>query len=224
MLTSAILLAGGNSQRISTNDKTTIVFNNKTVLEYSLDKLQNHTNIHFITIVCSEKNKNTINQFKSKYNKIHNIVLGGDNRLRSLIIGFQNSFKSDITLVHDAARPLITERLISESIDIASKYKSGIPVIHQTDSTYVVSTNKTLTQSLDRSNIIGSQTPQAYNTKMIDQILEVINVKKSEILFNDLPELLISNNITPYTFTGEKYNIKLTFDDDINIMRKILEK
>ena len=187
MLTSAILLAGGNSQRISTNDKTTIVFNNKTVLEYSLDKLQNHKNIQYITIVCSEKNK------------------------------------SDITLVHDAARPLITKKLISESIDIASKYKSGIPVIHQTDSTYVVS-NKILTQSLDRSNIIGSQTPQAYNTKMINQLLEVINIKKSENLFNDLPELLLSNNITPYTFTGEKYNIKLTFDDDINIMSKILEK
>ena len=223
MLTSAILLAGGNSQRISTNDKTTIVFNNKTVLEYSLDKLQNHKNIQYITIVCSEKNKNTINKFKPKYNKIHNIVLGGESRLRSLIIGFQNSFKSNITLVHDAARPLITKKLISESIDIASKYKSGIPVIHQTDSTYVVS-NKILTQSLDRSNIIGSQTPQAYNTKMINQLLEVINIKKSENLFNDLPELLLSNNITPYTFTGEKYNIKLTFDDDINIMSKILEK
>ena len=113
MLTSAILLAGGNSQRISTNDKTTIVFNNKTVLEYSLDKLQNHKNIQYITIVCSEKNKNTINKFKPKYNKIHNIVLGGESRSRSLIIGFQNSFKSDITLVHDAARPLITKKLIS---------------------------------------------------------------------------------------------------------------
>ena len=57
METTAILLAGGKSERISVNDKTTMLINNKMIFEYSLKQFQNNKHITNITIVCSDQNK-----------------------------------------------------------------------------------------------------------------------------------------------------------------------
>ena len=219
MKTTAILLAGGKSERISVNDKTTMLINNKMIFEYSLKQFENHQNITNITIVCSNKNKYLIESVKENYNKVNNIILGGENRLVSVFNGFSNSIKTEITLVHDAARPLVNDRLITESIKYAKKYKSGIPVINQPDSMYIGNKNK-ISKRLNRIEVMGSQTPQSYNTKLLNKILNNSEISNSN--YNDLPELLLANNITPYTFEGEKYNIKITIDKDLEIINKII--
>lgn len=221
METTAILLAGGKSERISVNDKTTMLINNKMIFEYSLKQFQNNKHITNITIVCSDQNKYLIESVKENYNKINNIILGGKSRLISVFNGFSDSIKTEITLVHDAARPLINERLITESIKYAKKYKSGIPIINQPDSMYIGDENK-INKRLNRVEIIGSQTPQSYDTKLLNKILNNSEILNSKSSYNDLPELLLANNITPYTFIGEKYNIKITIDKDLEIINKII--
>jgi 2-C-methyl-D-erythritol 4-phosphate cytidylyltransferase len=221
METTAILLAGGKSERISVNDKTTMLINNKMIFEYSLKQFQNNKHITNITIVCSDQNKYLIESVKENYNKINNIILGGENRLISVFNGFADSIKTEITLIHDAARPLINERLITESIKYAKKYKSGIPIINQHDSMYIGDENK-INNRLNRVEIIGSQTPQSYDTKLLNKILNNSEILNSKSSYNDLPELLLANNITPYTFIGEKYNIKITIDKDLEIINKII--
>ena len=221
METTAILLAGGKSERISVNDKTTMLINNKMIFEYSLKQFQNNKHITNITIVCSDQNKYLIESVKENYNKINNIILGGESRLISVFNGFSDSIKTEITLVHDAARPLINERLITESIKYAKKYKSGIPIINQPDSMYIGDENK-INNRLNRAEIIGSQTPQSYDTKLLNKILNNSEILNSKSSYNDLPELLLANNITPYTFIGEKYNIKITIDKDLEIINKII--
>ena len=221
METTAILLAGGKSERISVNDKTTMLINNKMIFEYSLKQFQNNKHITNITIVCSDQNKYLIESVKENYNKINNIILGGENRLISVFNGFSESIKTEITLIHDAARPLINERLITESIKYAKKYKSGIPIINQHDSMYIGDENK-INNRLNRVEIIGSQTPQSYDTKLLNKILNNSEILNSKSSYNDLPELLLANNITPYTFIGEKYNIKITIDKDLEIINKII--
>ncbi len=147
--------------------------------------------------------------------------MGGKSRLFSVFNGFSDSIKTEITLVHDAARPLINESLITESIKYAKKYKSGIPIINQPDSMYIGDENK-INKRLNRSEIIGSQTPQSYDTKLLNKILNNSEILNSKSRYNDLPELLLANNITPYTFIGEKYNIKITIDKDLEIINKII--
>ena len=221
MKTTAILLAGGKSERINVNDKTTMFINNKMIFEYSLTQFENNKHITNITIVCSEKNKYLIESVKEKYNKINNIILGGENRLMSVFNGFTNSLKTDITLIHDAARPLLDERLITESIKAAKNHKSGIPVINQSDSMYLGNKNK-INKKLNRIEVIGSQTPQSYDTKLLNKILNNSEILNSKLNYNDLPELLLASSITPYTFPGEKYNIKITIDKDLEIINKII--
>jgi len=221
MKTTAILLAGGKSERISVNDKTTMIINNKMIFEYSLKQFQNNKHIANITIVCSDKNKYLIESVKENYNKVNNIILGGESRLISVFNGFSDSIKNEITLVHDAARPLINKRLITESIKFAKKCKSGIPIINQSDSMYIGDENK-INKRLNRVETIGSQTPQSYDTKLLNKILNNSEILNSKSSYNDLPELLLANNITPYTFMGEKYNIKITTDKDLEIINKII--
>ena len=129
----------------------------------------------------------------------------------------------EITLIHDAARPLINDKLISESINLAINHGSGIPVTIQTDSIYI-SNNNTLEKSLKRSEIVSSQTPQAYETKILENLFDKIDIKNVELFYNDLPSLLLKHNIIPYTFIGDKYNLKITVDEDLEIIRKIIDQ
>ena len=223
MKVSAILLAGGNSKRINVSDKTTISINNLIVIEYSLYFLNKHNRIRNITVVCSDQNKLLIEKIKTKYKKLTNIVSGGDSRLNSLHSGFIKTEKHEITLIHDAARPLINDKLISESINLAINHGSGIPVTIQTDSIYI-SNNNTLEKSLKRSEIVSSQTPQAYETKILENLFDKIDIKNVELFYNDLPSLLLKHNIIPYTFIGDKYNLKITVDEDLEIIRKIIDQ
>ena len=86
---------------------------------------------------------------------------------------------------------------------------------------YIGDENK-ISKRLNRVEIMGSQTPQSYNTKLLNKILNNSEILNSKSNYNDLPELLLANNITPYTFMGEKYKIKITIDKDLEIINKII--
>ena len=129
------------------------------------------------------------------------------------------SEKSKNVLIHDAARPFLSQDLINNCIKHLSTYVAATPYIDVSDS--LIEKNNNEIKYINRDMIKKIQTPQSFNTDVIKEALETVdNYGKDDIstLLNYNP----SANIK--FFKGSKNNFKITNDSDIKILEYIINE
>jgi 2-C-methyl-D-erythritol 4-phosphate cytidylyltransferase/2-C-methyl-D-erythritol 2,4-cyclodiphosphate synthase len=127
-----IILASGQSKRFNSNKpKQFIKYKNKALFEHSLDKAIISKLFKKIILVVNDKK-----QIKKKYSKNVLIIKGGKERSDSSLIALKyiKKFKPNNVLIHDAARPNFTIKLLKNLIKSLRKNKASIPVISSKDS------------------------------------------------------------------------------------------
>ena len=125
-------------------------------------------------------------------------------------------FKIKNVLIHDAARPLCSNKLIKKIISKLGKNNNVIPYVEYNDR-QLIKKNKSETK------VINIQTPQGFNYNLI--LKEHIKYKNFE--FNDDAGLLQKSKMKINFIKGEKNNIKITYPEDIqlfNLYRKPITK
>ena len=212
-MNSAIILAAGSGTRFDSKiPKQFTNLKNKMIVEHSIDTFYNNNNINEIILVCPNKWQNNL---KKKYKKIK-LTNGGKTRLESSYAGLLKSDNRCINvLIHDAARPFISQSIINRGLTYMDSFDGAIPTINSDDS---LIDKGTLKYAL-REKMKLVQTPQIFNYKKI--LKSYIELEK-ETLFNDnmltddLSVLLkYSNNLKIKLFHGEKSNFKITHKDDL---------
>jgi len=153
-----IILASGQSKRFnSKRPKQYSIYKNKPLFKHSIDKALNSKLFKKIIIVVNNKK-----QIKEKFSKNILIIKGGKERSDSSLIAlkFIKKFKPTNVLIHDAARPNFSNRLLINLIKSLKKNKAVIPKIKSKDSIkYKI---KDQLFNLNRNNSILTQTPQAF--------------------------------------------------------------
>ena len=201
-----IILASGQSKRFnSSKPKQFIKYKNKALFEHSLDKALKSKLFKKIIIVTNDKK-----QIKKKYSKEVLIIKGGKERSDSSLIAlkFIKKYKPNNVLIHDAARPNFTIKLLNNLINSLKKNKASIPVISSKDSIkYKV---KDQLFNLNRKNSYLTQTPQAFKFK---DVYDLSIKQKSKI--QDEATLFIENNLKLNFIKGEILNNKITFKEDL---------
>ncbi|MDB4351543.1 2-C-methyl-D-erythritol 2,4-cyclodiphosphate synthase [Candidatus Pelagibacter sp.] len=202
-----IILASGQSKRFNSNQlKQFITYKNKALFEHSLDKAMNSKLFKKIILVVNEKK-----QIKKKYSKDVVIIKGGKERSDSSLIALKyiKKFKPSNVLIHDAARPNFTIKLLKRLIKSLQTNKASIPVISSKDSIKYKVKNQLF--NLDKKNSYLTQTPQAFKFKDIYNL----SIKQKKII-QDEATLFINNNLKIKFINGEILNNKITFKEDIN--------
>ena len=202
-----IILASGQSKRFNSNQlKQFITYKNKALFEHSLDKAMNSKLFKKIILVVNEKK-----QIKKKYSKDVVIIKGGKERSDSSLIALKyiKKFKPSNVLIHDAARPNFTIKLLKRLIKSLKTNKASIPVISSIDSIKYKVKNQLF--NLDKKNSYLTQTPQAFKFKDIYNL----SIKQKKII-QDEATLFINNNFKIKFINGEILNDKITFKEDIN--------
>lgn len=155
----AILLMAGASTRFHSNrNKTIYQINQKPLYLYSLDLFYQHPKIAAITVVCHQTIIDEVYEtIKQNYDltKI-TLVEGGKTRLESVQKAL-NNMVSDVVLIHDAARPLITKVDIDNLIEQSDFFSCG-SLYHPIYDTVKQTTSKVKT--LDRNELKAVSTPQ----------------------------------------------------------------
>jgi 2-C-methyl-D-erythritol 4-phosphate cytidylyltransferase/2-C-methyl-D-erythritol 2,4-cyclodiphosphate synthase len=201
-----IILASGQSKRFnSSKPKQFIKYKNKALFEHSLDKALKSKLFKKIIIVTNDKK-----QIKKKYSKDVLIIKGGIERSDSSLIGlkFIKKYKPNNVLIHDAARPNFTIKLLKNLINSLKKNKASIPVISSKDSIKYKVKNQLF--NLNRKNSYLTQTPQAFKFK---DVYDLSIKQKSKI--QDEATLFIENNLKLNFIKGEILNNKITFKEDL---------
>ena len=161
-----ILLAAGESKRLKTNiPKPYQTVNNRTLLEHTLNAFSGVKRIKKTIIVYNSKHKK---YFKKLFLKNTLNITGGKTRQESTLLALKKIEKMNCkkVLIHDAARPNSSPKLINEIIKKLDKNDAVVPVIKSNDATKRIK-KKLIFKNIKRDSLGFSQTPQGFNFNKI---------------------------------------------------------
>ncbi len=211
-----ILLAAGESKRLKTSvPKPYITVNNKKLLEHALNLFQDFHAIKKTLIVYNKKHKKHLDKLNLK-NTLK--IAGGKNRQESTFKALKKIKKMNCkkVIIHDAARPFTSKKIINEILIKLRTNHAVIPMIKVNDATKRVE-NKIIFKNIKRNNLRFSQTPQGFTFKKIYEKHKKnmnISVDDDSTLFADDGEKVVSIN-------GSKTNLKITDKEDLDIFKSL---
>lgn len=215
---SAIILAGGKGKRMGASvSKQFIELKGKPIIYYTIKKFEENKNIDNIVVVLPP---DEVSYFKEeilkKYSlKIDKIVLGGTERQDSVYNGLKSiaDTETDIVLIHDGARPFISNRIINDGIKYANEYGAAAPGVMPKDTIKVKNENNFSINTPDRSSLVAIQTPQVFKYKEILKCHEKVKVNKEVVTDDTMVAEKYGYKV--YLYEGEYTNIKVTTPEDL---------
>ena len=210
-----ILLASGRGVRAG-KDKILAELGESNVILRALSPFLRLNYISKIIIVANRDNKDLIKSLTASVKeKPIEIILGGDTRCESVSKGLKK-VSAEYTLIHDGARPFLSEALIERVYLSAKEKESAIPVINMVNALRIVKDNKIISIA-QREDFKEVQTPQGFLTEKIK--LAFSQIKHYE--YEDESGIFLKYVEPPNIVLGEEKNRKITsFYDLENINSK----
>lgn len=225
-----IILAAGQSSRMRGKDKILEKLNNnKEVIINTLDKFDDIEFISQIILVTRGDLIKKIEGIINKYDFKKNIYItsGGTTRTQSLFLGHEfikNKFgfnKNDFCLIHDGARPLIKQEDILNCFTLALKNKAATVGVKINDTIKKADENNIITQTINRNSLYYVQTPQIFENNILSKAIK--NAKEKNLDFTDDCQLIESIGQKIYISSGNFSNIKITTQQDLILVNKLLD-
>lgn len=169
---SAIVLAGGRGKRMNYHkSKQFIEIKGKPVLVYTLEKFIYNKSIDEVILVLPEDEVDYCKkEVLQRYSlKVDRIVIGGKERQDSVFNALEAMEKADIVLIHDGARPFISEKIIEEGIKYANIYGAAAPGVTPKDTIKIKNEDNISVDTPDRNTLVAVQTPQCFKYDEIYQ-------------------------------------------------------
>lgn len=229
----AVILAGGVGSRLGLGKpKQFMKVAGKTVLEHTVDAFQKHNLIDEIVIVMHANYVHDAESMllKNHWTKVKRILNGGSERYESSLVAikaYENTSNQDQInfIFHDAVRPLVSKRIIDETISALRNYDAVDVAIPAVDTIIELDSSKQFISSIpNRSYLNRGQTPQAFKYQIIKKAYELAmqdpNLQATDdcgIVRKYLPKTEI------YVVQGAEQNIKLTYPEDIYVLDKLFQ-
>ena len=211
-----ILLAAGDSKRFKSNiPKPFNMVNNKTLLEHSLDAFKDFSAIKKTIIVYNKKHKKYLDKLNLK-NAV--TIVGGQTRQESTFKALKKIKRMNCkkVLIHDAARPFSSKKIINEIINNLKRNHAVVPIIKINDATKRAEKN-IIFKNIQRNSLRLAQTPQGFTFKKIYEKHE----KNINASFDDDSALFTEDDEKVVAINGSKTNLKITDREDLNIFKSL---
>lgn len=234
----AIIVAGGTGSRMKSSvPKQYLDLRGKPVLQYSIEKFLENELIDACIIVAHKMyHKDIEDMTRGIAGKNIYIVENGTERIDSVKNGLDKALSLEesydnsenggmaYVMIHDGARPLISEKLISDSIENVKKYRAIVPAIAVKDTIKKINDSNEVLDTPERAYLRAAQTPQCFELNLI---LDAFDKYNSDTLLEHLPtddgsliELYSDANVV--ITEGDENNLKITTPIDLRIAEMIL--
>lgn len=194
----------------------------RTLLARSLESLRAWKGISsFIVMVPSgweQKAKDDISAGAPDLD--YQVLAGGETRQESVAIGLKSIENAGIVLVHDACRPIVSVSLIKRVVEAARKSGAAVPVLEATD-TLGRLRDEAVEGIVPRERVVGIQTPQAFRFDVLKKAFEAAD--ETIRTATDESSLVLSAGFPVKAVEGERWNIKVTVKEDLEIIASFLE-
>lgn len=220
---SAIILAGGKGKRMGANiSKQYIELKGKPILYYTIKRFSESKDIDRIILVLP---KDEIDYCKEEvldkyFLKVDLIVEGGKERQDSVINALDKLVDDEIVLIHDGARPFVSQRIIDEGIKYARLYGAAAPGVMPKDTIKIKDDNNFSLSTPDRNTLVAIQTPQVFKLNIIKDCHK--RVKEENIKVTDDTMVVEEYGNEVYLYEGDYTNIKVTTPEDLILAEKLI--
>lgn len=228
-MNTAIILAGGIGSRMKTErPKQYILVKNKPIVIYSLEIFEKHKDIDKIIVVVSDEWKSYVEDCVSKYkiSKVCGYASAGKTRQHSIYNGLkliaENANDTDVCIIHDAIRPLVSDEIISEIILGALEDDGAMPVISVKDTIYQSKNGKNINNLLKRAELFAGQTPESFKFR---KYFEIYNSVSDEEIANTTgsSEIAFRYGMNIRLIKGSETNLKITTIEDLKTFETLVK-
>ena len=161
---------------------------------------------------------------KYQFQKVSRIVPGGSERYLSVYQGLCAVKDTDFVLIHDGARPFVTEQIIERTIQAAIAYGSGIAAVPAKDTVKLVDEQQFSADTPPRDQVWMMQTPQAFRYPLIYRAYQELVSRNIQNVTDDAMVLETVLNQEVKIVEGSYSNIKVTTPEDMETARAFLKR
>lgn len=227
----ALILSGGVGTRLGFDiPKQYIEIEGRTVISYSIECLSRHDGIDAIQIAAESVWRDQIRNWMAADGldgKFRGFSDPGENRQLSIFHGLEDirSFAgdADYVFIHDAARPMLHRKQITDCIDGIRGHDGVLPVLPMKDTVYLSKDGKSVTALLKRSEIYAGQAPEMFrlgayyeaNCRLLPERILQINGSTEPAAMAGLDVAMIP---------GDERNFKITTKEDLERFREMVKE
>jgi len=216
----AVILGAGNGTRMGIDkSKMLLEIGGKTVIERSVAAFSDMPEIDEIIVVCRECDVDLFSQLITDENV--SFVIGGETRQQSVMNAVETIDECDYIIIHDGARPLVTQKAIINTLDKAQECRAAATGVTVKDTIKDVDDNLAIVDTPDRSRLISIQTPQIFDFGLYKEALKKAQADSKD--YTDDCQLVENLGTKVYAVQGDYDNIKITTKSDIPLAENILK-
>lgn len=223
---SCIVAAGGSGSRMGANrNKIFLEIDDVPVIAQTLSVLEKSEVVIEIVIAAREEDIMYISELISAFEitKVKTIVKGGATRAESVLAASKEvSQNCDLVMVHDAARPFVTEKILYETVEAAKTTGAAACGVQPKCTLKSVDEDGFITDTVDRTKTVEIQTPQVFKKELFDKMyaldLGVLKSATDDCVLAEKcgAEILVTD--------GSYKNIKITTPEDMEIAEIFLRR
>lgn len=217
-MNAGLILAGGSGKRLvgCSLPKQFIEIGGKLVISYSLQVFENCRDIDLICVVADDKWRPQIGDYlfaEPGISRQHSIYNG----LRAL-----KPHAPQCVVIHDAARPLVTDKDISQCIQAAAGYDGATPALPVNETIYRSFNGITIASTLNRDELFIGQTPECYDYNKYlsahEQYADMLDI------FHGSSEIAVNAGMKIGFARGNTDNFKITSNADLERFQARVER
>jgi 2-C-methyl-D-erythritol 4-phosphate cytidylyltransferase len=220
----ALVVAGGRGARLGgAIPKQFLRLGKLPLLVYALRTFQRSRQIVEMVLVTPQGFASRATQMVRSYSlsKVRRVVVGGKERQDSVLLGLRAVPEdTDFVLIHDAARPGVTPRLVEGSIRLAKAKKAGVLVAIPVTDTLKRVEGMEVFATLDRAVLWRAQTPQVFPYPAVLEACE--RAARQGFRATDDSAVFQWAGGRVHVLRGEETNLKVTTRQDLAIAQRLL--
>lgn len=157
------------------------------------------------------------------------IIEGGKERMDSIhnvtdaIVADCGLREEDVIVIHDAVRPLVTEKILNDSIDAAREYGACVCGLPAVDTMLFSEDGKVVTNIPERSKLYNGQAPDSFRLKRFLDMQDNLTEEQKKVI-TGTSQICTMNGQPIYIIEGDALNFKLTTDGDLLIFKSMIGK
>jgi 2-C-methyl-D-erythritol 4-phosphate cytidylyltransferase len=224
----AVLLAGGVGVRIGLDiPKQLIKVAGKTILEHALIALHSHPMVDEVKIMMAPGHLDAVRSIVKNggYDKVTDILEGGETRNDTTLRALESLGEGECNvLFHDAVRPLVTSRIITECFEALATHPAVDVAIPSADTIIEVGDDNTIREIPPRAALRRGQTPQAFRSSVIKRAYEIAGTDPHFVATDDCTVVLRYLPDEPiWVVHGDERNMKVTEPIDVYLADKLFQ-
>ncbi len=216
----AVIVGAGSSQRMG-RDKMFLSLAGEPLLTWSVDTCQKCQMVDQIAVVLNVTKVELARKLAAErgWSKVVELCAGGRRRQDSVRQGLNELEDCDLVIIHDGARPFLTEDLIRDGLEAVQVTGAAVAAVPVKDTVKLGSSDMMVRSTLIREDLWAVQTPQLFRFDIISEAHEVI---KDDV--TDDATMVENLGYRIKLYMGSYNNIKITTPEDLAVAELIAGK